>query len=835
MKAPSRIRPFPVNTRKAKRLVVSLSGLGVLLVLLIVLLASAAWLPRLSASAAQNPESIATLAADCLTPKTIFNLGDTVCAVASDALLGPPVQRRFSWVAPNGVVFQAGPDIITDPQSNSIVLPSAGAFAQVGTWTVRTVDVSNNNYAVAQFVVRDPNNAAADLWVQIFGPAQVGAGTQAPFTVYVTNLGPDDAQNVQLTVATATNSTFVSETQSGGPAFSCTNPTAGSTGNSVCTLALLPANTTAVFQYVFQVDAGATEGAEVFCTASVTSATNDALAENNTAIAGATITPQTCEIICPSDITVSKAAGECGAVVNFATPTGGGSNCGTIDCSPPSGTVFPLGVTTVICFGETGAPCGFTVTVQDPQPPTISCPANITVNEAAPGLGFGVVEYAAPTGNDNCALADAICNPPSGSSFPLGTTTVTCQTGSGSGVVTCSFTVTVNSEFCLLDCPDDLSVAESPAGSGSATVNYAAPTALNCSGVTVACTPASGTSFALGTTLVTCTATDASSVVVASCSFNVTVTNNVPCTIVCPANLTVANDADQCGAEVSYASPTTTGNCGDAPSCTPASGSFFPIGTTSVTCVTDAGPQCSFTVTVNDTQAPTLACPANLTAATTAGQCSAVVSFAPPTATDNCPGATVSCSPASGSVFPKGTTTVTCTATDAAGNSGGCSFTVTVNDTQAPSLTCSVTTTSLWPPNHNLVNVGLAGSATDNCSPGATINVAVYSDEDDELESGDGNHSPDAKDIALGTLRLRRERNGNGDGRVYLIIVTATDAAGNVSRCYKTVTVAQSNSSASQSAVAAQAAAALAHAQQFGTPPPNYFVVGDGAIVGPKQ
>ncbi|HZM90290.1 MAG TPA: hypothetical protein VFF31_27475, partial [Blastocatellia bacterium] len=125
-------------------------------------------------------------------------------------------------------------------------------------------------------------------------------------------------------------------------------------------------------------------------------------------------------------------------------------------------------------------------------------------------------------------------------------------------------------------------------------------------------------------------------------------------------------------------------------------------------------------------------------------------------------------------------------------------------------------------------------SAADNC-PGVTTSVAVFGDENDEEATGDGNHSPDAKDIAAGTLRLRAERKGNGDGRVYLIIVTATDASGNVSRCCRTVTVAQSQSKASVASVAAQAAAARLFCEQNGTAPPGYFVIGDGPIIGPIQ
>jgi hypothetical protein len=130
--------------------------------------------------------------------------------------------------------------------------------------------------------------------------------------------------------------------------------------------------------------------------------------------------------------------------------------------------------------------------------------------------------------------------------------------------------------------------------------------------------------------------------------------------------------------------------------------------------------------------------------------------------------------------------------------------------------------------------VGLSASASDNC-PGTVISVAVFGDEDDETPTGDGTFSPDAKNIAPGTLRLRAERIGDGDGRVYLIIVTATDAAGNVSRCCRTVTVAHDQSKSSAASVAAQAAVAQAYCEQHGTAPPGYFVIGDGPIVGPKQ
>src|SRR5207244_1727432 len=123
-------------------------------------------------------------------------------------------------------------------------------------------------------------------------------------------------------------------------------------------------------------------------------------------------------------------------------------------------------------------------------------------------------------------------------------------------------------------------------------------------------------------------------------------------------------------------------NCpGVTVACAPPSGSTFPTGTTTVTCTaTDAAGNtsaCSFNVTVNEMEAPTITCPSNVVTNTDAGKCTAVVSFNP-TAADNCPGVTAACSPASGSAFPAVTTTVTCTAIDRAGNTARCSFTVTV-------------------------------------------------------------------------------------------------------------------------------------------------------------
>lgn len=162
-------------------------------------------------------------------------------------------------------------------------------------------------------------------------------------------------------------------------------------------------------------------------------------------------------------------------------------------------------------------------------------------------------------------------------------------------------------------------------------------------------------------------------------------------------------------------------------------------------------------------------------------------------------------------------------------------------DEDPPAISCTVAQTQLWPPNHQLETVGLTATVTDDCDSEVAVGggphgtgVTVYSDEQD-LDQGSGNFSPDAKNIGLGTLRLRSERGGPHNGRVYLIVVQATDDAGNTGFCAKTVTVPHDQSKASKQSVEAQATAARNFFLTNHTPPPGYFQVGIGPIVGPKQ
>jgi hypothetical protein len=185
------------------------------------------------------------------------------------------------------------------------------------------------------------------------------------------------------------------------------------------------------------------------------------------------------------------------------------------------------------------ATCSQTVTLVDTIPPTLTCPANITV--LCSGSTGAAVSFA-PAASDACDSNPRVtCNPPSGSIFALGITLVTCAaTDQSSNRTECQFTITVqDTEPPRITCPSDLTLLENQGAANDVSVSYDAPSASdNCDNApSIVCVPATGSAFPLGDTIVTCTATDASGNH-ASCSFVVRV-QSPPIILVQPADVLV--------------------------------------------------------------------------------------------------------------------------------------------------------------------------------------------------------------------------------------------------------------------------------------------------------
>ena len=495
--------------------------------------------------------------------------------------------------------------------------------------------------------------------------------------------------------------------------------------------------------------------------------------------AGSDTTPP--NISCPANITVSNAIGSCGVNVNIPDP-GITDNCSgvTFVTSPASGSFFSVGTTTVTSTATDAsgnfALCSFTITVEDTENPVISCPASVSVSADNGSCEATGVVLGNPFTTDNCPGVAVSNDAPA--SYPVGITMVTWTVTDGSGNSSnCTQTVTVtDDELPTIVCMPDVTIYTDP-GECAARFPYLDPVGIdNCPGaVTILLSglgggntttfPNPGVGFpAVGTHTNTWQVTDAAGNT-ATCSFNVTVIDNEDPVISCPPNITVSNDIGNCSAVVNYSTPVGTDNCGGTTSLTAGlgSGSAFPVGTTTETyTVTDAAgnsTSCSFTVTVNDIEAPTISCPANIIVSNASGSCGVNVNIPDPTVADNCPGdVTFVTSPASGSFFPVGTTMVTSTSTDAAGNSSAaCSFTITVTDDEAPTASCQDITVSL----------GSDGTAT--------ITAAMVD-----------NGSSDNCGIVSSMINIDNFSCNLGD---YTVTLTVTDAAGNSSSCDAVVTV----------------------------------------------
>jgi extracellular elastinolytic metalloproteinase len=179
--------------------------------------------------------------------------------------------------------------------------------------------------------------------------------------------------------------------------------------------------------------------------------------------------------------------------------------------------------------------------------------------------------------------------------------------------------------------------------------------------------------------------------------------------------------------------------------------------------------------------------PDDLARSNDAGQCGAIVAFAPTGVSGSC--GVVTTSQASGSFFPVGATVVTSTGTRQDGSTTTASFDVAVSDVEGPVLAQPVASpSSLWPPNHKLRPVQVSWSATDNCTAAGSIVGALSVSSNEPVNGlGHGDKAPDWIVDGLHAVRLRAERSRRGSGRIYTVASTVTDQYGNATT--KTVPV----------------------------------------------
>jgi sugar lactone lactonase YvrE len=303
-----------------------------------------------------------------------------------------------------------------------------------------------------------------------------------------------------------------------------------------------------------------------------------------------------------------------------------------------------------------------------------------TQQRLATGPSGAAVTYSASAWDEVDGTVPVSCQPATGSIFAIGSTEVTCEASDSLGhAADASFTVIVRDGPPSISVPAHTTVeATSPGGSP---VEYTASAVDAVDGdLPVHCSPEPGTTFPLGATSVTCRATDSAGNSL-SRAFNVIVRDTTPPQLTVPDRVVTEATGPNGASAVYEASATDVADPHPAVTCNPPSGSTITIGMTTVECratdVSGNASERSFTVTVQDTTAPSIGVPDGVTVNASSPAGAAVTYGA--SASDSVDGGIgVACTPASGGVFPIGTTTVSCTAADAAGNTAHASFPVHV-------------------------------------------------------------------------------------------------------------------------------------------------------------
>ncbi len=306
-----------------------------------------------------------------------------------------------------------------------------------------------------------------------------------------------------------------------------------------------------------------------------------------------------------------------------------------------------------------------------------------------------------------------------------------------------------------------------------------------------------------GATTVTFTYTSTCAPFTTTCQATFTVAAPPTVSLTCPVNTTTSACLTQAQVNTAFsawlATASATGGCNGVLSNNNTGAPTACVGgstTVTFTYTSSCAPfttTCQATFTVPAPAAVVLTCPVNTTTAACQSQASINTAFAAWLATASASGGCSSGITNNNTGAPNacgGSTTVTFTyASTCAPFTTSCQATFTVPpDATPPSITnVTATPATLWPPNHTMRDVTIGYTATD-CGA-FTTSLSVTSNEPIN-GTGDGDTSPDWEVIDNHHVKLRAERAGNGDGRIYTITITATDACGNTSSNTATVIVA---------------------------------------------
>jgi uncharacterized repeat protein (TIGR01451 family) len=263
-------------------------------------------------------------------------------------------------------------------------IPNGTVLSNTATATTSSADTTpNNNSSTVMTTV----SANADVSIVKSGPATAVAGTNITYGVTVTNNGPSTASSVNWSDTLPPNTTFVSESQTTGPTFTCT------TGQTIsCSIATLAPSATATFSITAQVAPSATNGSTLTNTATVTSSTPDATPGNNSSNVN-TIVNSNADLAVVKTAPLTAFAGS-NMTYHIVVSNGGPAaavNATLNDLLPPA--------TTFVSLTQTSGPVFTCSTGQ-----SISC--SIATLASAASAAFDVVVQIAPSTPNNTVITN---------------------------------------------------------------------------------------------------------------------------------------------------------------------------------------------------------------------------------------------------------------------------------------------------------------------------------------------------------------------------------------------------------------------------------------------
>jgi gliding motility-associated-like protein len=486
---------------------------------------------------------------------------------------------------------------------------------------------------------------------------------------------------------------------------------------------------------------------------------------------------------CPEDLLVTADPGLCSAQITIP-PFLAEDNCGVqsivndYNVTDDASDVYPVGTTlvnwTITDVHGNASTCVQSITVTDDELPQVACPDDITAT-ADPGLCSAQITIPPFLAEDNCGI-QSIVNDFNGTDdasdvYPVETTLVNWTiTDVHGNVSTCEQSITVtDDELPQVACPNDITATADP---GLCSAEITIPPFLaddNC-GIQSIVNDFNGTDdasdvYPVGTTLVNWTITDVHGNV-STCEQSITVTDDeLP--IIDQSNMGSIGVFFECPYVLPNYLPSfpASDNCAIADyQQIPTAGTSMVSGLHSITLMaTDIHGNVasfSFTIEIYDIDPPVLACIGNQTASAN-DDCVYILEDYTSllAASDNCSLESVTMVPEAGTWLELGSHEVTVTATDLEGLSTQCSFVINVVDDTAPVVVCSPEPPRLPDQNcmYELEDLTDNLTGTDNCSPFTVL------------------QSPAAGTmLPIGT---------------HIIVLTATDEAGNTSSCPIVLTV----------------------------------------------